>query len=73
MEAKYVSQFLIWEKSQKMLITQQLLIQGKYKHVYGILKNLEIFDAGFTKFIDNQILLNEISRRCLLPTKLYAA
>jgi len=51
--------------------TTTSIAREKNKHRFEILRILEIFDACLTKFKNNQILLNKISHRFLLTTKLY--
>jgi hypothetical protein len=43
---------LIWQKMAKLLITQQpLKLEKKSKHRFGILRNLDIFDAHLKKLM----------------------
>ncbi len=42
----------------------------KNKQIFEILRILEIFDASWSKFESYQILLNKISHRFLVTTKL---
>jgi hypothetical protein len=47
------------------------IAREKNKRRYGIFKILEFFNVCLTKFKNNQILLNKISHRFLLTTKLF--
>ena len=44
----------------------------KNKHIFGILKNRNFLNVCFTKFENYQILLNKISHRFLVTTKLFS-
>ncbi len=62
---------LIWWKITKLLKSQQKTLEK----VSADLESLEFyknFGVRLTKFENNQILLNKISHRFLLTTKLYA-
>ncbi len=60
-------------KITKCLKTQQpLKLEKKITHRFGNLRLLEFFDVCLTKFDNNQILLNKISHRFPLTTKLFA-
>ncbi len=55
-------------KTSKLLLTQQPLKLDKNKHRFGILR---IFDVFLTIFENDEILLNKISHRFLVTTKLF--
>jgi hypothetical protein len=46
------------------------MLEKKNKHRFGIHRILDIFNVFLTKFKNNQILLNEVSHRLPLTTKL---
>jgi hypothetical protein len=56
-------------KTAKNLTTTNA--REKNKNRFGILRILVIFYIYFTKFKNNQILLNKISHRFLMTTKLF--
>ncbi len=67
MGPRYVPPLLFSQKSQ---IAKNSATTKTREKIFGIHKSLGIFDVCWTKFINNQILLNKISHRNLRKTKI---